>query len=69
MIIMDRYWFKYTFFFVMIIVLSFSTVHAIELSLSEALKIACDKSSRSEIIAGDLEVAEQNYHAEMYISP
>jgi outer membrane protein TolC len=35
-----------------------------ELSLNEAIEVAIGKSSRGEIIDGDLEVAEQNYFAE-----
>ncbi len=35
-----------------------------DLSLNEAIEIAVGKSSRGEIIDGDLEVAEQNYFAE-----
>lgn len=35
-----------------------------DLTLDEALNIAVKNSSRGEIIAGDLEVAEQNYFAE-----
>ncbi|UCG60720.1 MAG: TolC family protein [Candidatus Zixiibacteriota bacterium] len=35
-----------------------------ELTWEQALRIAVDKSSRGEIIEGDLEVAEQNYFAE-----
>ena len=38
--------------------------HARDLTLSEALNIALENSSRGEIISGDLEVAEQNYFAE-----
>ncbi|UCD62970.1 MAG: TolC family protein [Candidatus Zixiibacteriota bacterium] len=35
-----------------------------ELSLQEAIDIAVNRSSRGEIIRGDLEVAQQNYEAE-----
>ncbi|MCK4574211.1 MAG: TolC family protein [candidate division Zixibacteria bacterium] len=37
---------------------------SVELTLDQAIEIAVDRSSRSEIIEGDLEVAEQNYFAE-----
>ncbi len=37
---------------------------ALELTLDDAVQIALEKSSRGEIIDGDLEVAEQNYFAE-----
>lgn len=56
--------YKSIIFFILLLLMSFSTVHSIELTLSDALKSACEKSSRAEIINGDLEVAEQYYNAE-----
>lgn len=41
-----------------------SALQAAELSLKEAIDIAVNKSSRGEIIEGDLDVAQQNYNAE-----
>ncbi len=41
----------------------FANVHAMKLTLDEAIDIALNRTSRGEMIRGNLEVAEQNYFA------
>ena len=51
------------FSFFVCLLLGVSVLSARELSFDEAIDIAVNKSRQSEIIKGDLEVAERTYYA------